>query len=142
MHNHSNGNELRILMQIKLISLTIVEHQDSLRNRDKQQLGNGPLLRNSALCAHFLQNPQNWNFSSCCFCTARQMYVLTACRTCSTGAYDNYNDTKQYHWLKKGKRIVLHVRTPFNTNIHAVKSIATRKSPNLRSDPNNMSTQM
>ena len=43
MHNHSNGNELRILMQIKLISLTIVEHQDSLRNRDKQQLGNGPL---------------------------------------------------------------------------------------------------
>ena len=42
MHNHSNGNELRILMQIKLISLTIVEHQDSLRNRDKQQLGNGP----------------------------------------------------------------------------------------------------
>ena len=29
-------------MQIKLISLTIVEHQDSLRNRDKQQLGNGP----------------------------------------------------------------------------------------------------
>ena len=30
-------------MQIKLISLTIVEHQDSLRNRDKQQLGNGPL---------------------------------------------------------------------------------------------------
>ena len=43
MHNHSNGNKLRILMQIKLISLTIVEHQDSLRNRDKQQLGNGPL---------------------------------------------------------------------------------------------------
>ena len=41
-HNHSNGNELRILMQIKLISLTIAEHQDSLRNRDKQQLGNGP----------------------------------------------------------------------------------------------------
>ena len=43
MHNHSNGNELRILMQIKTISLTIVEHQDSLRNRDKQQLRNGPL---------------------------------------------------------------------------------------------------
>ena len=43
MHNYSNGNELRILMQIKLISLTIVEHQDSLRNRDKQQLGNGRL---------------------------------------------------------------------------------------------------
>ena len=43
MHNHSNGNELRIVMQIKLISLTIVEHQDTLRNRDKQQLGNGPL---------------------------------------------------------------------------------------------------
>ena len=43
MHNHSNGNELRILMQIKLISLTIVEHQDSLQNRDKQQLGNGLL---------------------------------------------------------------------------------------------------
>ena len=41
MHNHSNGNELRILMQIKLISLTIVEHQDSLRNGGKQQLGNG-----------------------------------------------------------------------------------------------------
>ena len=35
-------NKLRMLMQIKLISLTIVEHQDSLRNRDKQQLGNGP----------------------------------------------------------------------------------------------------
>ena len=34
MHNHSNVNELRILMQIKLISLSIVEHQDSLRNRD------------------------------------------------------------------------------------------------------------
>ena len=30
-------------MHIKLISLTIVEHQDSLRNRDKQKLGNGPL---------------------------------------------------------------------------------------------------
>ena len=44
MHNHSNGNELRILMQIKLISLTIVEHQDSLQNRDKQQLGNDPLV--------------------------------------------------------------------------------------------------
>ena len=29
-------------MHIKLISLTIVEHQDSLRNREKQQLGNGP----------------------------------------------------------------------------------------------------
>ena len=43
VHNHSNGNELRIVMQIKTISLTIVEHQDSLRNRDKQQLGNGPL---------------------------------------------------------------------------------------------------
>ena len=34
VHNHSNVNELRILMQIKLISLAIVEHQDSLRNRD------------------------------------------------------------------------------------------------------------
>ena len=34
-------------MQIKLISLTIVEDQDSLRNRDKQQLGNGPLPRHS-----------------------------------------------------------------------------------------------
>ena len=44
MHNHSNGNELRILMQIKLISLTIVEHKDSRRNRDKQQLGNGPFI--------------------------------------------------------------------------------------------------
>ena len=43
VHNHSNGNELRILMQIKLISLSIVEHQDSLRDRDKQQLGNGLL---------------------------------------------------------------------------------------------------
>ena len=43
MHNHSNGNELRILMQIKLISFSIVEHQDSLRNRDKQLLGNGLL---------------------------------------------------------------------------------------------------
>ena len=43
MHNHSNGNELRILIQIKLISLKTVEHQDSLRNQDKQQLGNGPL---------------------------------------------------------------------------------------------------
>ena len=44
VHNHSNGNELRILMQIKPISLKIVEHQDSFRNRDKQQLGNGPLV--------------------------------------------------------------------------------------------------
>ena len=44
MHNHSNGNELRILMQIKLISLTIVEHQDSLRNRNKQQFGSGPFV--------------------------------------------------------------------------------------------------
>ena len=43
----SNGNELRILMQIKLISLSIVEHQDSLRNRDKQQLGNGLFFINS-----------------------------------------------------------------------------------------------
>ena len=34
-------HELRILMQIKLISLTIVERQDSLQNRGKQQLGNG-----------------------------------------------------------------------------------------------------
>ena len=41
VHNNSNGNEVGIPMQIKLISLTIVEHQDSLRNRDKQQLGNG-----------------------------------------------------------------------------------------------------
>ena len=41
MHNHLNGNELRILMQMKLISLTIVEHKDSLRNRDKHQLENG-----------------------------------------------------------------------------------------------------
>ena len=31
-------------MQIKLISLTIVEHQDALKNRDKQQLGNGPFV--------------------------------------------------------------------------------------------------
>ena len=37
VHNHSNGKELRIPMQIKPISLTIAE----LRNRDKQQLGNG-----------------------------------------------------------------------------------------------------
>ena len=29
--------------EFKLMSLTIVEHQDSLRNRDIQQLGNGPL---------------------------------------------------------------------------------------------------
>ena len=43
MHNHSNENEFCILMQIELISLTILEHQDSLRNRDKQQLGNGLL---------------------------------------------------------------------------------------------------
>ena len=35
---------LHILMQIKLISLTIVEHQDSLRNRDYQELGKGPFL--------------------------------------------------------------------------------------------------
>lgn len=41
MHNHLNGNELRILMQMKLISLTIVEHKDSLRNQNKQQLENG-----------------------------------------------------------------------------------------------------
>ena len=44
MHNHSNENDLPILMQIKLVSLTILEHQDSLRNRDKQQLGNGPFF--------------------------------------------------------------------------------------------------
>ena len=44
VHNLSTGNdELRILMQIKLNYLTIVEHQDSLRNRHKQQLGNGPV---------------------------------------------------------------------------------------------------
>ena len=49
MHNHSNGNELRIVMQIKLISLTIVEHQDSLRNRNKHQLGNGPLFQISEI---------------------------------------------------------------------------------------------
>ena len=30
------------LFKIKLISLTTVEQQDSLRNQDKQQLGNGP----------------------------------------------------------------------------------------------------
>ena len=29
---HSNGNELCILMQIKFISLTILEHQTPLRN--------------------------------------------------------------------------------------------------------------
>ena len=40
-------NELRILMQIKTISLTIVKHQDSLRNRGKQQLRNGPLTPNN-----------------------------------------------------------------------------------------------
>ena len=33
-------------MQIKLISISIVEHQDSLRNRDKQQLENGLLNDN------------------------------------------------------------------------------------------------
>ena len=49
MHIHSNGIELRILMQIKLISLTIIEHQDSLRNRDKQQLGNGPFMAHAGL---------------------------------------------------------------------------------------------
>ena len=53
VHNHSNGNELRILMQIKLISLTIVEHQDSLRNRDKQQLGNGLFVGLISLYIHF-----------------------------------------------------------------------------------------
>ena len=41
MHNHSNGNVLLILMQIKLISILIVEHQYSLRNKDKHPLGIG-----------------------------------------------------------------------------------------------------
>ena len=47
-------------MQIKLISLTTIEHQDSLRNRDKQQLGNellGPFLRRMPIKADlFSQN--------------------------------------------------------------------------------------
>ena len=43
MHKYSNRNELRILMSIKLIFLSIVEHQDSLQNQDRQQLGNGRL---------------------------------------------------------------------------------------------------
>ena len=43
MHNHSNGNEYCILMQIKLIFLTTVEHQLRHLETEKQQLGNGPL---------------------------------------------------------------------------------------------------
>ena len=35
MHNHSNGNELHILMQIKLISLTIVEHKTHLETETR-----------------------------------------------------------------------------------------------------------
>ena len=63
MHNHTNGNELCILMQIKHISLSIVEHQDSLRNRDKHQLENGLLLsylfydtrlKTALMCPHVL----------------------------------------------------------------------------------------
>ena len=34
---------IQMEMSCVFISLSIVEHQDSLRNRDKQQLGNGPL---------------------------------------------------------------------------------------------------
>ena len=60
MHNHSNGNELRILMQIKLISLTIAEHQDSLRNRDKQQLGNGPLIIVNSSEFTIIVNLEDW----------------------------------------------------------------------------------
>ena len=40
MQNHSNRNELGVLMQIKVFSLSILEHQGSLRDQDKQQLGN------------------------------------------------------------------------------------------------------
>ena len=59
VHDHSNENELRIFMQIKLISFTIVEHQDSLRNRDKQQLGNGPFIGHSdQVTAAFLHAKQ------------------------------------------------------------------------------------
>ena len=36
-------------MQIKLISLTIVEHQDSLQNSNKEQFGNGPLVGTNQL---------------------------------------------------------------------------------------------
>ena len=70
MHNHSNGNELRILMQIKLISLTIVEHQDSLRNRDKQQLGNGPLKGKNEIVSSSVDvfpKTSNLAISRCCF---------------------------------------------------------------------------
>ena len=45
MHNRSNGNELRILIQIQLISLIIVEHRESLRNRDKQKFGKCPIRK-------------------------------------------------------------------------------------------------
>ena len=61
MHNHSNGNELRILMQIKRISFSVVERQDSLRNQDKQQLGNGLMTfasviewQKDSMCIQFL----------------------------------------------------------------------------------------
>ena len=58
MHKHSNGNDLRILMQIKAISLTIVELQDSLRNRDQQQLAKGTFNGQSLIlpdeCGHIL----------------------------------------------------------------------------------------
>ena len=43
MHNHSNGNEVYFYAN-QTIFLTTVEHQDSLRNRDKQKLGIGPLV--------------------------------------------------------------------------------------------------
>ena len=62
MHNHSNGNKLHILMQIKLISLSIVEHQDSLRNRDKQQLGNGPLRLRTISRINMRPGEQSSNF--------------------------------------------------------------------------------
>ena len=49
-------------MQIKLISLTIVEHQYSLSNRDKQQLRNGPLTY-SQLIGQLVEH-RTWSQSS------------------------------------------------------------------------------
>ena len=38
------GRDMLCPRKLFFISLSIVEHKDSLRNRDKQQLGNGPIL--------------------------------------------------------------------------------------------------
>ena len=58
VHNLQMEMSRAVLRQIKLISLALVEHQDSLRNSDKQQLRN---LRLKKLKHGRLDQAEKWS---------------------------------------------------------------------------------